>query len=72
MRTAAAASYLQDEMLFTRLLILLASSHRPPALTLFILEQVECRDSAVSTQHLQRAFLRVLRRLRNPIHVQRD
>jgi len=69
---SAAGTYFQNEMLFASLLILLARSHRPPALAAFILEQVERRHFAVGSHHLQRAFLLVLCRFRNTIQVQRD
>ena len=69
---AAAATYLEDEMFFASLLIFLASSHRPPALAAFVLEQVERRHFAVGPHQLQRALLVVLGRLRNAIQVQCD
>jgi len=59
-------------MFFTSFLVLLACGHWQPALAAFVLEQVERRHFAVGPQHLQRALLVVLRRLRDAIQVQRD
>jgi len=66
-----AATYFEYEILFARFLVLLASRHRPPAFTAFVLEQVQRRNFAVGAQQPQRAFLGVLRRLRNAIQIQR-
>jgi len=59
-------------MLFSGLVIFLASSHRPPAFAAFILEKVERRNFAVGPEHFQRAFLAVLGRLRNAIQIHCD